>query len=346
MVVSFTKQDFYFLWSLVLSLPPYIIFIRGINFKFHFRDTANKYLPAAITGFDSTTQHHQLQLHPNQTKSPLPTASTGSPISVDLSKADVRSVPFPATDVPTPSSIETPPPPTLALRTSRAAAARTVAQTPVHTDIAHSDIAHTDNITTAVARSTPTPTKGKRFFISTNDLPSPATAKRKTQKVSKKALASDKKENPTNDALLLAFEDPVPATITSPFSADSPRALALDHELSADLPGFLSNPLAKAVTSSFVSLPLLLPDNDINDDVFFNDNDDDVFPDVPMAELAPKRTLRSSRSTDAKSSAAPVDDDVKKKKRNVSDERVSFSRSFGLKIRKSEKIFRAHIRKK
>ena len=173
-----------------------------------------------ITGFDSTTQRHQLQLHPNQTKSPLPTAATGSPISVDLSKADVRSVPFRAIDVPTTSSIETPPPPTLALCTSRAAAARTVAQTPVHTDIAHSDIAHTDNITTAVARSTPTPTKGKRFFISTNDLPSRATAKRKTQKVSRKALASDKKEKPMNDALLLAFEDPVPATITSPFNAD------------------------------------------------------------------------------------------------------------------------------
>ena len=113
----------------------------------------------------------------------------------------------------------------------------------------------------------------------------------------------------------------MPATITSPFSADSPRALALDHELSADLPGFLSNPLAKVVSSSFVPPPLLLPDNDINDDVFFkrvffNDNDDDVFPpDVSMAELAPKRNLRSSRSTDAKSSAAPVDDDVKKKKR-------------------------------
>jgi len=266
---------------------------------------------ATNSNFTRIKRNHRLQ--------PLP-ASTGSPISVDLSKADVRSVPFPATDVPTPSSIETPPPPTLALRTSRAAAARTVAQTSVHTDIAHTDIAHTDiahtdNITTAVARSTPTPTKGKRFFISTNDPLSPATAKRKTQKVSRKALASDKKENPTNDALLLAFEDPVPATITSPFSADSPRALALDHELSADLPGFLSNPLAKVVSSSFVSLPLLLPDNDNNDDVFFNDNDDDVFPDVPMAELAPKRTLRSSRSTDAKSSAAPVDDDVKKKKK-------------------------------
>ena len=115
---------------------------------------------------------------------------------------------------------------------------------------------------------------------------------------------------------MLAFEDPAPATITSPFSADSPRALALDHELSADLPGFLSNPFAKVVSSSFVPLPFPLPDNDINDAVFFNVNDDDVFPpDVSMAELAPKRPLCSSRSTDAKSSAAPVDDDVKKKKK-------------------------------
>ena len=100
-----------------------------------------------------------------------------------------------------------------------------------------------------------------------------------------------------------------------------PRALALDHEPSADLPGFLSNPFAKVVSSSFVPPPLLLPDNDINDDVFFNDNDvffndndGDVFPpDVSMAELAPKRNLRSSRSTDAKSSVAPVAYDVKKK---------------------------------
>ena len=105
----------------------------------------------------------------------------------------------------------------------------------------------------------------------------------------------------------------MPATITSPFSADSPRALALDHELSADLPGFLSNPLAKVASSSLVSLPLLLPDNDNDDDVFLNVNDDDVFSDVPMAARAPKRTLRSSRSTDAKLSVAPVADDVKKK---------------------------------
>ena len=73
--------------------------------------------------------------------------------------------------------------------------------------------------------------------------------------------------------------------------------------------------LSRRLFLVLVPLPLLLPDNDINDAVFFNDNDDDVFPDVPMAELAPKRTLRSSRSTDAKSSAAPVDDDVKKKKK-------------------------------
>jgi hypothetical protein len=225
-----------------------------------FRDIAeSEYSQATITGFDSTTQRHQLQLHPNQTKLPPPTAATGSPISVDLSKADVRSVPSRATDVPTPSSIETPPPPTLALRTPRAAAARAVAQTSVHTDIAHTDNAHTDNITTAVARFTPTPTKGKRFFISTNDPLSSATAKRKTQKVSRKALASDKKENPTNDAHLLAFEDPVPATITSPFSADSPRALALDHELSADLPGFLSNPFAKVVSSCSFRLLFFFP---------------------------------------------------------------------------------------
>ena len=101
----------------------------------------------------------------------------------------------------------------------------------------------------------------------------------------------------------------------------------------------------RCICSSRVKEVKTLPDNDIIDDVFFNDNDDDVFPDVSMAELAPKRNLRSSRSTDAKSSAAPVDDDVKKKK-NVSVERVSFSRSFGFTIRKSKKNFRAQIRKK
>ena len=109
---------------------------------------------------------------------------------------------------------------------------------------------------------------------------------------------SGKKENPSSDALLLALEDPAPAPITSPFSVDSPCALALDHELSADLPGFLSVPRAKDVSFS----------------PFFPENDDDdvLLPtlDVLMTEPAPKRTLRSSRSTDAKSSETPVVDDV------------------------------------
>jgi len=80
--------------------------------------------------------------------------------------------------------------------------------------------------------------------------------------------------------------------------------LALDHELSADLPGFLSAPHVKDVSS----LPLepFSP--------FFPENDDDdvLLPtlDVLMSEPAPKRTLRSSRSSDAKSSETPVVDDV------------------------------------
>ena len=216
-------------------------------------------------------------------------------------------------DVPVTVTAEMPSPLSLTPRTTRAAAARSDAQTPVHTHFAH-----TDNINITLGRPASTPIKGKRFILSTNDLPSPASVKRKTGKATtakKTTSTPNTKGNPSSDALLLAFEDPAPAPITSPFSADSPRALALDHELSADLPGFLSNPFAKVVSSSFVPLPLLLPDNDINDAVFFNDNDDDVFPDVSMAELAPKGTLRSSRSTDAKSSAAPVDDDVKKKEK-------------------------------
>ena len=109
-------------------------------------------------------------------------------------------------------------------------------------------------------------------------------AKRKTQKVSKKALASDKKENPTNDALLLAFEDPAkPTPLTNPFSVDTSRKLDFDFELPADLP--------------------FLPDND--DDVFFPSTD------APMPELnSRKRTLRSSRSTDAKTSETSVVDDA------------------------------------
>ena len=58
---------------------------------------------------------------------------------------------------------------------------------------------------------------------------------------------------------------------------------------------------AKAVTSLCDSF---LPDNDNDDDVFLPSTD------VPMTEYSPKRTLRSSRSTDAKTSETPVVDDV------------------------------------
>ena len=111
----------------------------------------------------------------------------------------------------------------------------------------------------------------------------------------------NKKENPTSDALLLAFEDPAPAPTTSPPSEDSPRALALDYELSADLPGFLSVPRTNIVPLPLDSFPLAFPDDG---------NDDEVFLDVLMTEPAPKWTLRSSRSTDAKSSETPFVDDV------------------------------------
>ena len=120
----------------------------------------------------------------------------------------------------------------------------------------------------------------------------------------------NKKENPTNDALLLAFEDPAPAPITSPFSADSPHALAFDHELSAELPGSLSVPRAIDVSSPFGSIPLLFPDNDNDDGFVLNNNVDDAFLDVLMTKPASKRSLLSSLSTDAKSSETPVADDV------------------------------------
>jgi len=134
---------------------------------------------------------------------------------------------------------------------------------------------------TSIERPAPSPTKGKRLLISANDLPFPPSAKRKTEKalVPKKTTSSrGKKENPTSDALLLAFEDAAPVPITSPFSEDSSRALAPDHELSADLPGFLSVPRAKDVSS----LPLepfspIFPEND----------DDDFSLDVLMTELHP-----------------------------------------------------------
>jgi len=201
-----------------------------------------------------------------------------------------------------------PSPLSLTLRTTRAAAARSDAQTPVHTHFAH-----TDNINITLGRPASTPIKGKRFTLSTNDLPSPASVKRKTGKATtakKTTSTSNTKGNPSSDALLLAFEDPAPAPITSPFSADSPHALAFDHELSADLPGSLSVPRAKVVSSPLGSIPLLFPEND-NDDAFVrNDNTDDAFLDVLMAELASKRSFLSSRSTDAKSSETPVADDV------------------------------------
>jgi hypothetical protein len=193
---------------------------------------------------------------------------------------------------------------------SSSSGGRSDAQTPVHTHFAH-----TDNINTTLGRPASTPIKGKRFILSTNDLPSPASVTRKTGKATtakKTTSTSNTKGNPSSDALLLAFEDPAPAPITSPFSADSPHALAFDHELSADLPGSLSVPRAKVVSSPFGSIPLPFPEN-VNDDAFVrNDNTDEAFAffDVLMTELASKRSLLSSRSTDAKSSETPVADDV------------------------------------
>ena len=142
----------------------------------------------------------------------------------------------------------------------------------------------------------------ERLIFSANDLPSPTTdTRKKHNKTAKKALArSSKIENPTNDALPPAFEDPAaPTPPTNPFSVDSSRDLDFDLELRADLPGFLPASCAKVAPSPIES--------------FFPDNDDDVFlpfTDVPMTEFSPKRTLRSSRSTDAKTSETPVVDDA------------------------------------
>ena len=83
---------------------------------------------------------------------------------------------------------------------------------------------------------------------------------------------------------------------------DTSRKLDFDLELRADLPGFLSASCAK-VASSPSFLDSFLPDND--DDVLFPSTD------APMTELnSHKRTLRSSRSTDAKTSETSVVDDV------------------------------------
>ena len=90
-----------------------------------------------------------------------------------------------------------------------------------------------------------------------------------------------------------------PTPSTNPFSVDPSRELDFDLELPADLPGFLSASCAKVSSSPLES--------------FFPDNDDDVFlpsTDAPMTEFTPKRTLLSSRSTDAKTSETPVVDDA------------------------------------
>ena len=236
---------------------------------------------------------------------------------LDLSKADVRLVQPSATD-----TTEPPSSPTKAGRTARAAVARTAAQLPVHTDTAHTakakritrtdaqtpvhtGTAHTANINTLTKRPALTPRKGKgkRSLSSANDLPSPTTDRKQTQnKTAKKATArSSKTENPTNDALPLAFEAPAaPTPSTNPFSVDTSRKLDFDLELPADLPGFPSASCAKVAFSPFESF---LPDND--DDVFFPSTD------APMTELnSHKRTLRSSRSTDAKTSETSVVDDA------------------------------------
>ena len=196
----------------------------------------------------------------------------------------------------------------------RTAAARTAAQLPVHTDIAHTakakrtthidalipvhtGTAHTANINTLIERSALTPAKGrgKRSLVSANDLPSPIVERKERQN------RTAKTENPTNDALSLAFEDPAkPTPLTNPFSVDTSRKLDFDIELPADLPGFLSASCAKV--SSLPRDPFL-PDND--DDVFFPSTD------APMPELnSRKRTFRSSRSTDAKTSETSVVDDA------------------------------------
>ena len=77
--------------------------------------------------------------------------------------------------------------------------------------------------------------------------------------------------------------------------------LAFDHELPADRPAFLSAPRTSVASLPFDSFPPPFPDNG---------NDDEIFLDVLMTEPAPKLTLLSSRSTDAKSSDTPVVDDV------------------------------------
>mmetsp|Transcript_2695 Transcript_2695/g.9645 ORF Transcript_2695/g.9645 Transcript_2695/m.9645 type:complete len:399 (+) Transcript_2695:381-1577(+) len=241
-------------------------------------DPEKEYLPATVIGYDAETQQHQLQLPSEDSR-------------LDLSKADVHLVqPIPVQPAPATDTLETP---TKAKRNTRTDAARTDVQTPVHTGIAH-----TANINTLIERSALTPAKGrgKRSLVSANDLPSPIIERKERQN------RTAKTENPTNDALSLAFEDPAkPTPLTNPFSVDSSRELDFDLELRADLPGFLSASPAKAASPFSESF---LPEIDNDDDVFLPSTD------VPMTESSPKRTLRSSRFTDAKTSEIPVVEDV------------------------------------
>ncbi|CAL6331541.1 unnamed protein product [Bathycoccus prasinos] len=145
-----------------------------------------EYLPAMVSGYDAKTQQHQLQLHPDEE------------LRLDLSKADVHLLQPSATDITEPSSS-----PTKSKRNSRTDAARTDAQTPVHTGIAH-----TANIITLIERSAPTPRKGKgkRSLSSANDLPSPTTDRIKTQKRQKEQKQKQQKQQ-KNEEEVFAKEE-------------------------------------------------------------------------------------------------------------------------------------------
>ena len=82
----------------------------------------------------------------------------------------------------------------------------------------------------------------------------------------------------------------------------------LDLEMPADLRGFLSGSRTKFASESFEPFSLLSLETDVSPET-----DDCVFfptRDVQISEPAPKRTLRSSRSTDANASKTPVVDDA------------------------------------
>ncbi|CAL6327613.1 unnamed protein product [Bathycoccus prasinos] len=228
---------------------------RVVGRRLFFRDTTDdpekKYLSATVTGYDSETQQHQLQLHLDQPESPPSSDAMGPHISVDLSKADILLVRLRVTDVPAAATPETPP--TMAMRATRTvSAARTDAQTPVH-----NNIAHTDNTNTSTERSAPTPLKVPSVRIRYMLRPSTSNYQL-TSQVS---------------FLTLAQKSLLRRSIRFPFSPD---------------------------------------------------NDDVLLPplDVLKTELAPKRRLRSSRSTDAKASETPVVDDVVQPPNRSSDKQI------------------------